>query len=82
MRLIPLLLALAFPVLAFAQQRPQVVGTFDTAKKRALDTIYVGHHTTFYCNCGFDDDKRIDASRCGYEPKRDPLSPDARPDCV
>ncbi len=80
MRVIPLLLALALPASAFAQQRPEVVGTFATAKKRALDTIYAGKQTTFYCNCKFTGRKTIEPSSCGYEPRRDPRSPDASHD--
>jgi hypothetical protein len=38
-----LILAVTLPMPALAQQqRPTPVGKFDTAKKRALDTIYAG----------------------------------------
>jgi deoxyribonuclease-1 len=80
MRRIALLLAITLPAAVAAQERPGVVGSFSTAKKRAFDTIYVDHRTTFYCECAFGEDKRIDPSHCGYEPKREPLDPDARHD--
>ncbi len=67
--------ALALAVLACtALATAQTVnppGSFSTAKKRALEVVYQGHHETFYCGCGFNDAKELDASTCGYTPRND-----------
>ena len=38
------------------ESRPTVVGSFDTAKKRALDVVYADRHTEVYCGCAPNDD--------------------------
>lgn len=50
---------------------PNTPSSFRTAKRRALKVIYKDHRVTFYCLCGYDDQKRVDASKCGYEPRND-----------
>lgn len=50
---------------------PNTPSSFRAAKKKALKIIYKGHRVTFYCSCGYDDRKKVDASKCGYEPRRD-----------
>jgi len=50
--------------------RPKPPGSFSTAKRIALRAIYKGHHTTFYCGCGFTSRKRVKPVKCGYKPRR------------
>ena len=38
--------------------------------KRILAELYADHRQTFYCDCGFDADKRVDYEGCAYTPKR------------
>jgi deoxyribonuclease I len=37
--------------------------------KRALGEIHADQRRTFYCDCSFDDEHRIDHASCGYVPR-------------
>jgi deoxyribonuclease-1 len=54
---------------AIAEDLPHSIRTFSEAKRLAAE-VYVDRKETFYCGCGFDVKKRIDASSCGYEPRK------------
>jgi len=45
------------------------IDSFSKAKKLLLK-LYSDHQTTFYCNCQFDQLKRVDADDCGYIPRK------------
>ena len=49
-----------------------IPGSFSTAKKVALKTIYENHRVTFYCGCSFSVDKLIDSESCAYSPVTPP----------
>lgn len=44
-------------------------GNFTAAKRKAM-RIYEDHRSTFYCGCAFDEEKQIDPTGCGYEPRK------------
>jgi len=48
---------------------PTPPGSFDSAKKVAME-IYQDNRMTFYCGCRFDEHKKVDASSCGYVPRK------------
>jgi deoxyribonuclease-1 len=62
-----LLLLIAMP--AIAENLPHTIRNFSQAKKLAAE-VYLDHKETFYCGCGYDEKKRVDASACGYEPRK------------
>ena len=68
------LLLVATPA-SWAEPPPNPIPSFEAAKTIARDTIYVGHHTDFYCGCKWEPKGKsggvIDAAACGYEPKKD-----------
>ncbi len=51
--------------------KPSTSTSFSGAKKNLM-SIYLDHNQdeTFYCGCGFNEDKDIDRSICDYEPKK------------
>ena len=49
---------------------PNAPGSFSSAKKKALKVVYSGRRTTFYCGCGYTVRKQVDASKCGYTPRK------------
>lgn len=51
--------------------KPSTATSF-SGSKRKLMVIYLDHgqDETFYCGCGFNEDKEIDRSICDYEPKK------------
>ena len=62
-----LLLLIAMP--AIAENLPHNIRNFSQAKRLAAE-VYVDHKETFYCGCGYDDKKRVNAKSCGYEPRK------------
>jgi deoxyribonuclease-1 len=67
-RLLPGLLFL-MTVPAIAAEPPHPIRNFSEAKRFAAE-VYVDHHETFYCGCGYDAKKRVDTKQCGYEPRK------------
>ena len=71
-----LVTVLVWSVSAVAEPPSRPLGTFESAKAVARDAIYAGQRTTFYCACVFEPTGRsggkIDASACGYEPRKNP----------
>ncbi len=66
------ILLFAALVLSFnsnATELPHNIKSFTQAKKFASQ-VYRGHHETFYCGCGYDNKKRVDAASCGYKPRK------------
>ncbi len=63
-------------VSAAAEPPSRPLPTFEGAKAVARNAIYARNHTTFYCACAFEPTGRsggkIDASGCGYEPRKNP----------
>lgn len=53
--------------LIWTQQRPQGPASFVEAK-RIAQVIFQDHPYTFYCNCYFDSQGRVDWQSCGYQP--------------
>ncbi len=47
----------------------QKIATFQRAKKLIME-VHQDHGRTFYCDCDFDEDKQVDARRCGYTPRK------------
>lgn len=69
------LLTLAAPHRVLADPPPNPVGTFATAKKKALHEVYFDRLETFYCRCSFapaasGSSGRIDHLSCGYEVRK------------
>lgn len=64
---IGLLLLMVTPVIA--DDLPHSIRSFSEAKQLAAE-VYFDHKETFYCGCGFDSKKRVDATVCGYEPRK------------
>ncbi len=62
-----LLLLMALP--AIAEDLPHTIRNFSQAKRLAAE-VYVDHKETFYCGCGYDGKKRVDAKSCGYQPRK------------
>ena len=54
---------------AIAEDIPHPIRNFSEAKRLAAE-VYVDHKETFYCGCGFDAKKRVDAGSCGYVPRK------------
>lgn len=54
---------------AIADDLPHTIRNFSEAKRLAAE-VYIDHRETFYCGCGFDAKKRVDATSCGYEPRK------------
>lgn len=54
---------------AIADDLPHTIRNFSEAKRLAAE-VYVDHKETFYCGCGFDEKKRVDAATCGYAPRK------------
>ena len=59
------------PTIDPALFKPSTATSF-SGSKRKLMVIYLDHgqNETFYCGCGFNEDKEIDRSICDYEPKK------------
>ena len=51
--------------------KPSIIKSFSRSKKELLN-IYLaaGMDKTLYCGCGFDSEKKIDYSACGYKPRK------------
>lgn len=49
------------PVLA---DLPNTAGSFSTAKKRLYEQIYPDHRRTFYCDCAYGEDRKVDLNSC------------------
>jgi len=71
-----LLSILLWTAVAVAESPSRPLSSFESAKVVARDAIYAGNRTTFYCACAFEPTGRsggkIDASACGYEPRKNP----------
>jgi deoxyribonuclease-1 len=64
---IGLLLLMVMP--AIAADFPHTIRNFSEAKRLAAE-VYAGHKQTFYCGCGYDEKKHVDATSCGYKPRK------------
>ncbi len=53
-----------------AQETPNVPSSFSAAKNQAL-TLYDDHRTTFYCECSYTAEKKVERESCGYEPRNE-----------
>ncbi len=54
---------------AIAGELPHTISSFSQAKRLAAE-VYVDHKQTFYCGCDYDEKKRVDATGCGYKPRK------------
>lgn len=62
-----LLLLMVLP--AIAAELPHTIHNFSEAKRLAAE-VYLDHRETFYCGCGYDGKKRVEAAQCGYVPRK------------
>ncbi|MFW5926366.1 MAG: endonuclease [Myxococcota bacterium] len=49
-------------------RRPERELSYGSTARRLLGRLYAERRTTFYCDCAFDADKRVDAASCGFAP--------------
>ncbi len=52
-----------------SDELPHTIRNFSEAKRLAAE-VYVDHPQTFYCGCGFNDKKQVDATSCGYSARK------------
>jgi deoxyribonuclease-1 len=61
----------ARPTKASLQARPTASRSFSAAKRVAHGEVYFDHRVDLYCDCRFDEERVLDAGRCGYRPRND-----------
>ncbi len=65
-----LAMVMALPVsLSLADDVPHTIRNFSEAKRLAAE-VYADHQQTFYCGCGFNEKKQVDAGSCGYSARK------------